>query len=108
MTDLSDGIYIVRLTNINGADEEFVEYNHLRQTKVISEWYKALCSLNLSGCDGLTTNVEKERQHLYQIKAYIDAAKASVEYCGSPNEGLELHNYAVKLLQKHNNNCKNC
>ncbi len=106
LAPLQDGIYIVRLTDINGAQEEFVEYNHLRQTQILEQWYKALCQLRLNTCDTLTKDVEYQRKHLYQIKAYIDAAKAQVEFCNAPNEGLELHNYAKKLLDKLN--CKNC
>jgi hypothetical protein len=108
LEEIPDGIYVIRLTNINGADEEFVEYNHLRQTQLLTKWYKALCKLNLNSCDTLTKDKNKIREHLYQIKSYIDAAKAKVEFCNAPNEGLDLHNYAVKLLDKFNNSCKNC
>lgn len=108
LAPIPDGIYIIRLTNIVGSEEEFVEYNHLRQTQLLEKWYKALCKLNLSTCDALTKDVENERKLLYQIKSYIDASKAQVEFCNAPNEGLELHNYANSLLDKFNNSCKNC
>jgi hypothetical protein len=104
---LPDGIYIIRLNNINGEDCEWVEYNHLRQTAIIECWNKALCSLNINDCTFLTKDIEKKRKDLYQIKMYIDAAKAKVEFCNSPNEGLELHNYAKKLLENYNRDC-NC
>ncbi|BCV01357.1 MAG: hypothetical protein CM15mV42_0330 [uncultured marine virus] len=34
------------------------------------------------------------------IKTLIDAAVAKVEYCTSPNDGMELYNYAKKDLAK--------
>jgi hypothetical protein len=111
LTDLPDGIFIIRLSNSNGdcSDcSQWVEYNHLRQVQLLNSWYSALCKLNLSDCTDITKDVEKERQKLYQIKMYIDAAKAKVEYCKSPNEGLALHNYAKKLLDKFNSSCNNC
>jgi len=106
--NLSDGIYIIRLTNIAGSEEEWIEYNHLRQTQLINCWFSALCKLYLNPCQDLTKDKDKIRKELYQIKAYIDSAKAKVEFCNSPNEGLELHNYAKKLLDKFNDSCKNC
>lgn len=108
LADLSDGLYIIRLSNINGEQEDFVEYNHLRQVKLINCWYSALCKLNLSDCSNLTNDIEKDRKELYQIKMYMDAAKAKVEYCNAPNDGLALHNYAKKLLDKYSQGCRNC
>lgn len=106
LTDLPDGIYVIRLTNINGSEEDWVEYNHLRQTSLLNCWYSALCSLRLNPCDDLDKDKEEKRKQLMKIKSYIDAAKAEVEYCKAPNMGLELHNYAKKLLEKFNNKCK--
>lgn len=108
LTDLSDGIYIIRITNINGEQEDWVEFNHLRQVTLLNCWHSSLCKLNLDGCSSITKDVEKKRKALYQIKMYIDAAKADVEYCNAPNRGLELNNYAKKLLDKFNNECKFC
>jgi len=34
------------------------------------------------------------------IRTMIDAAKAKVEYCQSPNEGMDLYNFAKKKLNK--------
>lgn len=106
--NLPDGIYIVRLSSSNGdctTCSQWVEYNHLRQVQLLNCWYSALCKLNISDCGDITKDVEKQRKELYQIKMYIDAAKAKVEYCKSPNEGLALHQYAKKLLDRYNNGC---
>ena len=34
------------------------------------------------------------------IKSMFDAAKAKVEYCHTPKEGLELYTYALRRLEK--------
>jgi len=105
MSNLPDGIYIIRLT----ADSEWVEYNHLRQVCLLQDYYKALCTLEFYPCDTLDVNLEEKREELSIIKSYIDAAKAKVEWCNSPSEGIDLHNYAKSRLAKFSlNKCKTC
>lgn len=104
LAPLPDGIYVIRLIN----EDDFSEFNHLRQTQLNNLWFKALCKLQLSSNDNRTKEIEKEITYLYKIKSYIDAAKAKVEFCNSPNEGLDLHNYAYKLLNDFNTHCKSC
>jgi hypothetical protein len=107
MGALPDGIYIIRIT----ADADWVEYNHLRQTCLLKDYYKALCSLKLDPCDTIDKNIEAKRRELMQIKSYIDAAKAKVEWCNAPGEGIELHNFAKKQLSNFSlsaSPCKSC
>ena len=52
------------------SDEEFVEYNHLRQTKILGDWHKALCKLRLNDCDNPTKDIEEERKRLYQTQSF--------------------------------------
>jgi hypothetical protein len=109
LVDLLDGIYIVRLTVEDGSDSQWVEYNHLRQVCLLKKYYQALCTLNFYPCDTLDVDLEAKRKELSIIKSYIDAAKAKVEWCNAPVEGLELHRYAVKLLDRFSlEKCKNC
>ncbi len=105
LTNLPDGIYLLKQT----ADTVWVEYNHLRQVLLLKDYYKALCTLNFYPCDTLDVDTERKRKELSIIKSYIDAAQAKVEWCGAPNEGLELHHYARKLLTKFSlEKCKTC
>lgn len=105
LSNIPDGIYIVRLT----ANSEWVEYNYLRQVCLLRDYYKALCSLNFYPCNTLDIDLEAKRRELMQIKAYMDAAKAKVEWCLAPLEGIDLHNFAKKLLSKFSlEKCKNC
>jgi hypothetical protein len=106
MTDLPDGIYIIRLT-VN--DDTWVEYNHLRQTCLLKKYMKARCALRLAPCDSLDIDLVAKARELDQIRWYYEAAVAQVEWCNAPSQGLELHNYAAKLLDKFSlEKCKTC
>lgn len=110
MGSLPDGIYVIRLTALHGAnDPAWVEYNHLRQVCLLRDYYKALCTLNFYPCDTLDVDLEAKRKELMTIKAYIDAAKAKVEWCGAPTEGIALHLFARKMMDRFSlEKCKTC
>lgn len=102
--DLPDGIYVIKYS-VSPNEVVYVEYNHLRMTKALTNYYNLLCNLDLAACDPPATVKEKLNQ-LRLIKMYLDAAKAKVEYCHQPSKGMDLFNYAVKLLNKMD--CKTC
>lgn len=109
LSNLPDGIYVIRLTAYNGLESDWVEYNHLRQVCLLRDYYKALCSLNFYPCDTIDIDLEAKRKELMIIKSYIDAAKAKVEWCMAPNEGIALHNFARKMLDNFSlEKCKTC
>lgn len=109
MGSLPDGIYVLRLTAYQGETETWVEYNHLRQVCALRDYYKALCSLNFYPCDTLDIDLEAKRKELTTVKTYLDAAKAKVEWCKAPNEGIALHNFAKKLIDRFSlEKCKTC
>jgi hypothetical protein len=103
MMDLPDGLYIVNYS-ICPNDLVYVEYNYLRQTKVYKKYFSKLCSLQLLGCEGNNKTAEIIKK-LKNIEMYLQAAKAYVEECGAPQRGLELQEYAIKLLDKINTDC---
>lgn len=106
---LPDGIYILRLTAYDGSDSVWVEYNHLRQVCLFRDYYKALCTLNFYPCDTLDIDLETKRKELMTVKAYMDAAKAKVEWCNAPSEGIALHNFAKKMMDRFSlEKCKTC
>jgi len=39
------------------------------------------------------------------IRSFIDAAKVKVEYCESPQQGMDLFLYAQSRLQKFGKDC---
>jgi hypothetical protein len=102
--DIPDGVYIIRYS-VAPNDIVYVEYNHLRITKALDIYNKVLCTLDISSCDP-TVKVKERLQELRMIRMYLDAAKAKVEYCGEPDKGMTIYNYALKLLNKMN--CINC
>lgn len=95
---LPDGIYVIKYS-VSPHDYVFVEYNHLRIVKALKKYQKVLCTIELDTC---TPNGEKSAklEQLMQIKGYLESAKAQVEYCHKPNKGMELYQYAMKLLDK--------
>jgi hypothetical protein len=101
---LTDGIYILKYS-VSPHEYVYVEYNHLRITEALTKWQAALCDLDLADCEPPAKIKEKMRQ-LQDIKSYLDAAKAKVETCHEPKKGMELYNYAMKLLDKFE--CKSC
>lgn len=102
--DLPDGIYIIKYS-VSPNELVYVEYNHLRTTNALNRYYTILCELDLAPCDP-PAEIKAKLNKLRMIKMYIDAAKAKVEICHEPKKGMDLFNYAVKLLDKMQ--CKSC
>lgn len=102
--DLPDGIYIIKYS-VSPNELVYVEYNHLRVTNAMWRYYNILCELDMAACDP-PAEVKQKLQQLNLIRMYIEAAKAQVEFCHQPQKGMELFNYAVKLLNKMT--CRTC
>jgi hypothetical protein len=102
--DLPDGIYIIKYS-VSPNDTVYVEYNHLRITKALWQYRKIMCDLDLGTCDP-SVEIKNKLNKLRLIKSYLEAAKAKVEFCHDPKKGMELYNYALKLLNKME--CKSC
>jgi hypothetical protein len=103
--DLSDGIYILKWS-VSPNDLVYVEYNHLRITNALIKYQAALCELDELGACSPDAELTKKMKELNQIRMYLDAAKAKVEFCNELLKGMELYNYALKLLDKFE--CKSC
>lgn len=101
---LPDGVYAIKYS-VSPNEHVFVEYNYLRITEALNEINKTYCNLNLSGGEPLETEKIKLNKLRY-IETLIKAAKAKVEYCHSPKEGMDLYNFALKKLKKLT--CSNC
>jgi hypothetical protein len=101
---LPDGIYIIKYS-VSPNDVIYVEYNHLRVTKLLNIYYNVLCELDIAACDP-DTEKAKKLDELSKIKMYIEAAKSKVEICHEPKKGMELYTYAKDLLDKFD--CQSC
>ena len=98
VNSLSDGIYIIKY-QVAPTDKVYVEYNYLRTTELLSAYYKKLCEIDVQPCE--PSSIKKDLlAEMYYIRSLIDAAKAKVEFCQSPNEGMELYNFAKTKLKK--------
>ena len=97
-TKLPDGIYIIKYS-VAPNDKVYVEYNHLRVTSLLTLYYEALCSIDVNTCEPEGTRRDLISEMKY-IKTLIDGAVANVEYCHSPNKGMDLYDFAKKRLSK--------
>ena len=98
LTDLPDGIYSIRYS-VAPNDKVYVEYSHLRMATALKLYYNIYCSITLSGCEPL--KAEKDKLHLLRLyRSMLDGAKAKVEYCHNPDEGIAIYNYVYAKLQK--------
>ena len=68
-------------------------------------WYDKMCKLDIQPCEP-GSDQQRLMDEMKDIKLYIDAAKAKVEYCASPDAGLELYTFAKSKLNKIT--CSNC
>lgn len=105
--DLPDGIYIIRYS-VSPNDIVYVEYNHLRITCALYKIQQIYCDLDLGTCDP-PDKVKQKLEQVQMIQQYLMAAKAEVEFCHHPDKGMQLYNYALKLLNKITcSSCKTC
>ena len=95
---LPDGVYIIRYS-VSPNDKVYVEYNHLRVCCILDKYNNILCDIDMKPCAPSSERADLISELGY-IRTLIDAAIAKVEYCQSPNEGMELYNYAMKRLNK--------
>jgi hypothetical protein len=93
---LPDGLYKIRYS-VSPADKVFVEYYHLRTTQLSNTYHRALCKVQLEGCEPSAEQHQKLHDLRY-IKMYIDAAKAQAEYCHAPKQAIEMMVYAERLI----------
>ena len=101
---LQDGIYVIRWS-VSPNDVVYVEYNHLRITGALKRIDGILCDLDLRGCEPTPDNNEKLNK-LCKLSMQLKAAKAMVETCHKPKQGMDIYNHVVKQLDKFA--CRTC
>lgn len=95
---LPDGIYIIKYS-VSPNSKVYVEYNHLRVTRLLTTYYEVLCDLEVQACQP-DSDKQALLAEMNYIKILIDAAVANVEYCQSSAHGMQLYNYAKTRLNK--------
>ena len=101
---LPDGVYVIRYS-VSPNDKVFIEYNYLRIAVIMNTYYDVLCALELTTCEP-DIDIKEKLNELRYIRMLIDGAKSKVEYCHSITEGMDLYNYALKLLNRLD--CQTC
>lgn len=104
----SDGVYIIRYS-VSPNDKVYVEYNHLRITTALKKFEALLCCLDIKGC-APTSDLSKELNEIQLLMTMLKAAKANVEYCHKPGNGMDIYNYVMTKLSKIScrNGCSKC
>ena len=95
---IPDGIYVIKYS-VSPNSKVYVEYNHLRVTRLLTTYYEVLCDLEVQACQP-DSDKESLLSEMSYIRTIIDAAVANVEYCQSSAHGMQLYNYAKTRLNK--------
>lgn len=95
---LPDGIYHIKYS-IKPNEEAWVEYDYMRIDSIMHCYFEEVCKLKLQACEP-SKETKSKLKDLREIKTYIDASKIEVESCGNRKRGVELYDYANKLLGK--------
>lgn len=95
---LPDGIYLLRYS-VSPNDLVYVEYSHLRITKALNLLYEQYCDLDIC-CNSIDKEKKAKLDQLRDIEELLNTAKIKVENCHKEDEGMELYEYAIKLLDK--------
>ncbi len=96
--DFADGVYVIRYS-VSPNDIVYVEYNHLRVTVALNKINDLLCCMDVQGCEPQGPLKEKLRE-VQLLQTLLKAAKAKVEYCHTPGQGMDIYNYVMKRLNK--------
>jgi hypothetical protein len=100
---LPDGIYTIKYS-VSPNDKVYVEYQYLRVCQTLNKYFNFLCRLEMAACEP-QADVKADLEELRMIKSFIDAAKVKVEYCQSPQQGMDLFLYAQSRLQRFGKDC---
>jgi hypothetical protein len=101
---LPDGVYAIRYS-VSPNEYVYVEYNHLRIAKALNKLNELYCTIDSGNCEPSEKNKSLLKK-AQEIETLLKAAKAKVEYCHEPKEGMDLYEFAMKKLNKIN--CSTC
>ncbi len=101
--DLPDGVYVIRYS-VAPNDVVYVEYNHLRVSQALNKINNLLCCLDVPNCEPVGPMKEKLRE-INLLSTMLKAAKAKVEYCHNPEEGMAIYTYVLAKLDKLSCSC---
>ena len=91
--DLPDGIYIIRYS-VSPNAKVYVEYNHLRVTRLMTKYYEVLCDLDVHPCQPDSDKAELLSEMSY-IRTMIDAAVSNVDTVSNQGNKISEHTYLL-------------
>lgn len=104
---LPDGVYKIRYS-IKPNEDLWVEYEYLRVDSLIKSYMEQLADLRVQPCE-MNSELKRKIRDLKEIRVYIDAAKAEVEFRHNRQRGIDLYEFANKLLKQFGKkHCLNC
>lgn len=102
---LPDGIYEFKQSYKQNI-KTVVHYLHLRVTSLMHKLKAEKDKLLAETCKISREEFIQNRNALREIEEYIEAAVYKVEDCSDKKKGLELYEWAKKLLEQYSNECK--
>lgn len=100
ITDLPDGVYTLLMSaTVDGVVQNITKY-HLKTCKILSCYNDQLCKIKTETCEP-SSNTNTKLKDLFYIRMLIDAAVSKVEYCDATDQGMQMLEYANKLLEKY-------
>lgn len=100
---IPDGVYAIKYS-VAPNEYVYVEYNHLRITAALAKIQTILCCLDVPNCEPVQPLKDKLKE-LNLLTTMLEAAKAKVEYCHNPKQGMDIYNYVMSRLTKLSCNC---
>lgn len=101
---LPDGIYEIK-QSIKPNIHTLIHFYHFRVTELLNKLNSNRSTLLGDKCNISRNEYVANRDKLRDIEEYIKAAKWMVEERGKKVEGLELYDFAKKLLEEYSNEC---
>lgn len=98
-----DGVYAIKYS-IAPAEYVYVEYNHLRISAAMTKLQALLCCLDVAACEP-QGKVKEQLREVQVLTTMLQAAKAKVEYCHNPTQGMAMYTYVLSRLNKLSTNC---
>lgn len=105
LTPLPDGIYEIR-QSFQPNSYTVAHYLHLRIADFNNKLLTEKANLQGDQCSLSREEYKKNRDKLRDIDEYIEAAKYMVEEQQDKAKGLELYQFAQKLLEQYSNECQ--
>jgi len=100
---IPDGVYAIKYSVAPNTDV-YVEYNHLRISAALDKINSILCCLDVPNCEPVKP-IKDKLQELNLLTMMLKAAKARVEYCHNPKQGMDMYTYVMNKLTKLSCSC---